>query len=713
MTAASDNTQELLEQLSTLLNREQPERTFDVGAKLHALGERAAALAAFEAETERAPESLAAWHALVALRLELNLPQAALQACNRALEIDPKNPDTLYNTAFVLQAIGDFGAALHCYDKVLEQNPAHYRTMRNRPHMLAHMGQRTEAFAAVDIAIANYPDDALLHYNKGDLRLGGSDGGIAIRSFETALALEPKLHQARYAMSIALALEGDLSAAYRERNAALQQQPGLETSYQSPLVHDIWMGSSDCRPERVAVTAIVAALHACNWSAYEKGTQFFSELVVGTEHSAPLTSVEFPYTLLLFPSAPEIRRQMARQVMATLEGSVRHHRLTRPRRSRDSSQPLTIAYFSADFKPHVMTWLLGSMYAKHDRKRFRVLAYSTSPAGASAEQAQVAAGVDVFYDLHHHPAEAIAQLMVRDGVDILVDLSGYTMDAKPAVLALRPAPIQVSYLGFLGTMGTKHIDYALLDRDSMLPAQREYWDESIVALPATSIYCERHVTEAETLGRHEYGLLEAGFVLCALHMPRKIDPLAFDVWLALLEEIPGSVLWLVQETAEQAQALRARAGDRGVDPSRLVFAPLLPRQEHLARYRLADVFLDTFVFNGHTTVIDALSMGVPVVSMPGETPCARGAASILRSHGLGELVASSREDYKRIVHRLRDDAEWRRNIRETVATDAGSRLFCPDQRVREIETAYEMMWARHQAGLPPADFDVPEWNPAA
>jgi predicted O-linked N-acetylglucosamine transferase (SPINDLY family) len=238
-------------------------------------------------------------------------------------------------------------------------------------------------------------------------------------------------------------------------------------------------------------------------------------------------------------------------------------------------------------------------------------------------------------------------------------------------------------------------------------SERPYWDEHIAYLPHSSIYCELPQAIPASQSRDEYGFPEQAIVLCALHMPRKIDPECFNAWLAILRANPQTILWLVEESAAQSSNLKAYAAERNVSAERLIFAPVVSLEQHLARYRCADIFLDTFVFNGHTTVIDALSMGVPVVTRCGESPCARGAASLVRAHGLPEMIADTTAAYVAIVQRYLDDAVWRDEIKSRAGHHASSDLFCPERRVREIEAAYEVMWAGYQAGLPPNDFDVP------
>jgi predicted O-linked N-acetylglucosamine transferase (SPINDLY family) len=340
-----------------------------------------------------------------------------------------------------------------------------------------------------------------------------------------------------------------------------------------------------------------------------------------------------------------------------------------------------------------------------------VHAYSVGPVEDCFERSRVQAGVDVFRELGRLPVAAAAQLIVNDGIDILIDLSGFTRHARPEILAMRPAPLQLSYLGFVATQGADYIDYTLLDRNCLLPAARVFWDEKIAYLPECSYHCERPHITLPMPAREDMGLPPSGLVLGALHHPRKLEPLTWQCWMSLLKALPDTCLWLLYETEEQRAQLQRNAAEYGVDATRLVFAEQVDAEQHLSRLRLADIFLDTFVYNGHTTTIDALGAGVPVVTLSGESVVARIAGSMLKAHGLPELVAESVAEYSALVHRLVKDDGWRVALTRHAREQEGSNLFCPQRRVREIETAYAMMWARHQSGLPPDDFDVPEFRP--
>lgn len=696
-----------LRQIQAELLTAGPDRLLALGAELHRAGMPNGALAAFEQLAVLVPERVQAWHALAALRLELQQPKAALAACERALALDPNNSDTLFNIAVVLAALADHGSALAYYERVLAQQPEHYGALRNRPLVLNHLGQTDLARLAAETASAAYPDDPWLHFNRGELLLEARTAGLAIAAFSRALELAPDFHRARYALSLALAANGQVRAAYAEQRRALGAEPVLQHTYRSPLVLDEGLDEGDTRPERVAMIAAFEILRSCDWRGYGQSVKLYAELVEGLHDNPPLAQHEMPYLALGLPISEALRRQGARQAANRILRKTEGLRIERP--VRQARTRLKLGYLSANFRPHPNAYLMGHLYARHDRQRFSVHAYSLGPIEDSPERASVMTEADCFRDLYHLPPDAAAQLIADDGIDILIDLSGFTRHACPEILALRPAPVQVSYTGFMGTQGAPYIDYALLDRATLTTCIRAYWDEKIAYLPHCSYHCE--LPEADTpLPRAAYGLPMAGTVLCALHHPRKLEPYSFRSWLRILDSLPGSVLWLLYETEEQISNLRREAKQHGLTPERLVFAPFVARKKHLARYRCADLFLDTFIYNGHTTTVDALSMGLPVVTLRGQSVVSRVSATMLEAQGMPELIADTEGEYQAIALRFVKDLAWRTEMQRRASDRVHSKLFQAEHRTREIETAYEMMWARHAAGLPPADFDVPDMD---
>ena len=707
-TIQEDDLQAQLVQLLALpLTPEQTVKLRQLAGRLHEAGYAEASLAALEAVIERGSmQDAALWQAVTGLRLQLQLPHLALAAAQQAVELEPGSVDVRYNLAFLLEQTGQPEAALAQYAQALQIDPAHYSCLRNLPLLLARVGRQQEARASAEHGLRAFPDDPWLHFNHGDLLIGMCAAEQAVTAFRRALAIAPQFHRARYALSIALAACGDVRQAQLERAAALESEPELLHDYTSPLSIDEGLRDGDTSPARVAVIAAFEELRVDNWNRYEPITALYTALVKGECGNSPLDQHEMPYCALALPVGEATRRQVARQAARRVQKCVAGMHLTYP--ARGTVPQIRIGYLSANFRPHPNAYLMGDLYRRHDRSRFKVHAYSLGPADESLERQRVVDGADVFRDLDTLPPQAAAQLIANDGIDILIDLSGYVRHARPGILALKPAPIQVSYLGFPGTQGAAWIDYTMLDRHAVLPEVREFWDENIVYLPHSSYHCELPHKLPYYPSRAELGLPESGLVLGALHHPRKIEPLTWACWMSLLKALPDASLWLMFEAQVQIDNLRRNAAAHGIPADRLVFAPQVSQPEHVSRLRQADLFLDTFVYNGHTTTIDALSAGVPVVTLSGEAVVARIAGSMLKAHGLPELVVESEDEYSRLVRRLAGDEEWRTALRKRAGNYANSDLFCPERKLAQIETAYEQMWARHCSGLPPADFDVAE-----
>jgi predicted O-linked N-acetylglucosamine transferase (SPINDLY family) len=309
---------------------------------------------------------------------------------------------------------------------------------------------------------------------------------------------------------------------------------------------------------------------------------------------------------------------------------------------------------------------------------------------------------DRFVDLAGLSHAGAAQAIHADAVDILVDLKGYTQHARTEIMALRPAPVQASYLGYPGTMGAGFIDYLIADRVVIAPGSEEAYSERIVFLPGSYQVNDRKRPLAQTPSRAACGLPEEAVVFCCFNQSYKILPETFATWMRLLRAVPRSVLWLLEANPWAVRNLRREARARGVDPARLIFAPRLPLDRHLARLPLADLVLDTRPYNAHTTASDALWTGVPVVTCPGDTFASRVAASLLVAAGLPELVAATLEDYEALAVRLARAPEERAALRRHLTESRCSMpLFDTPAFTRHLERAYEEMWRKHLAGTKP------------
>jgi predicted O-linked N-acetylglucosamine transferase (SPINDLY family) len=369
---------------------------------------------------------------------------------------------------------------------------------------------------------------------------------------------------------------------------------------------------------------------------------------------------------------------------------------------------LAIGYISADFHTHATAYLIAELLEKHDRGQFDVFGYSYGPDDNSPMRGRLVGAVDRFADLEHASlAESVARI-AADEIDVLVDLKGLTRGARTQILASRPAPIQVNYLGYPCTMAAPYMDYILVD-DFVVPAdQQPFFTEKLVHLPGCyqANDSQREIAP-RTPSRAECGLPATGFVFCSFNNSYKITPDMFDVWMNLLKAVPGSVLWLLEGNRFVPVNLRAEARARGVSGERLVFAPKVTVPDHLARHRLADLLLDCFPVNAHTTASDALWAGCPVLTIAGETFVSRVAGSLLRAIGLPELITTTLEDYQAMALRLARDADLLAAVRGRLeASRLKCGLFDGAQFARNLEQAYVTMWQIHAAGEKPRPFAV-------
>ncbi len=368
-----------------------------------------------------------------------------------------------------------------------------------------------------------------------------------------------------------------------------------------------------------------------------------------------------------------------------------------------------IAYLSGDFRVHPIAYLVAELFELHDRSCFEVIGVSYGSDDRSSQRARLMKAFDHFLDISSLSDSGAAQLLRDAEIDIAIDLSGITRDCRPEMLALRPAPIQVNYLGYPGTMGVDFIDYVIADNVVLPLEQSAFYTEKIAHLPDCFMVNDRKREIAATTPTQEAARLpDNGFVFCSFNNNFKITSDIFDIWMRLLREIEGSVLWLLQSNDAARRNLSAAAVGWGRPPTRLVFADRLPlHEDHLARHRLADLFLDTLPYNAHTTASDALWVGLPVITCLGEAFPGRVAASLLRAVGLPELVTQTPREYEALARRLAQTPLELLSIRSKLSENrATCALFDTERFARNIEAAYLHMWRRHQEGLEPASFNV-------
>jgi len=450
---------------------------------------------------------------------------------------------------------------------------------------------------------------------------------------------------------------------------------------------------------------LYSRLNACDWDGLERERGDISARLKAGER------VVTPIQHAAFSSSLEDQLQAARIWAADKYPAAE----TLWREEAYRNDRIRVAYLSADFHSHATAALMAGVFEHHDRERFQTVAMSFGPDDGSDMRARLVAAFDSFVDVRDKSDGEVAALLRQRKVDIAVDLKGYTQDARPGILAHRAAPLQVGYLGFPGTMGVDYIDYIIADR-TVIPAGHEpFYSEKIAYLPDTyqANDAKRRISQS-ALARRDLGLPEEAFVFCCFNNNFKIMPAIFAIWMELLAAVEGSVLWLLQDNAAAARNLQREAAARGIAPERLIFAQRTNLDAHLARHRLADLFLDTLPYNAHTSASDALWAGLPVVTCLGETFAGRVAASLSRAVGLPELVTESLGDYEALALRLARDPAMLSALKAKLAHNRATHpLFDTARFTRNLEAAYIVMLERHRQTLPPAHFALSDLAPSA
>jgi predicted O-linked N-acetylglucosamine transferase (SPINDLY family) len=725
---------------------------FNLALQHHQAGRLSEAEALYQQVLQASPNHPDALHNLGIIACQMGRYDVAVDYISQAIKAQPLRADFYNNLGETYRRRGQFDRALSNYRLALELSPGHEQALANIGDVLQQQGKLDEAVAQYREALAIKPDDAEAHLKLGDAlqkqgKLEESVGyyrralklaptnvdafnnlGVALWAqgkqkeavgyFQQALALKPDFAGAHNNLGNALKARGELGEAREHYQQALASNPEFAEAYynlgivleeQGRLEEAVaqYRQALTLKPDYVeAENQLMWSLHCfCEWKQLGGIIEHQQQLL----HTARSPFIK-PFSLLCIPGTPAEQLSCARNHAA--------HYLAPIARLRDglgfqftrAGKPrLRVGYLSADFHQHATAYLIAELFELHDRAQFEIVTYSYGPNDGGLMRKRIADACDRFVEIAEAPFVEAARRIYEDKIDILIDLKGYTRGARTEILALRPAPIQVSYLGYPGTMGAECIDYIITDRFVTPPGHEPFFSEKLVYLPDCYQVNDRKREIAKlTPSRKECGLPEKGVVFCSFNNTYKITPAVFDIWMRVLQRVPGSVLWLLEANTGVAANLRREAKARGVEPERLVFAPKQPLAQHLARHRNADLFLDTWPYNAHTTASDALWAGLPVLTCAGETFASRVAGSLLTAMELPELITHSLEEYEAAAVRLARAPSELAGLKKRLAKSRlTTPLFDSERFTRHLERAYRMMWEQYLKGEGPKRIEVP------
>lgn len=677
---------------------------------LHAQGEHADMARRTEALIAAFPQLPALHGVLGAAYLGLKDGARAATALRKTMAAFPGDPAHICNLGIALRQQGMMAQAEEAYRRAIALSPNHAQAHHNLANLLADQGRSDDAEAAYRHALTHQPDYAEALHGLGDLYRARRDHQRAVEHYEALLRLRPDHYDGWTSMACILLERWDKDAAIAAftRAAAIRPDKGqahinmanaLALAGRLDEAHAAFSRAQALRPDdhHVAAQCLYLEAHIGDWRRRDA----FVALPVEPGAHDPIP----PFIALPFDDDPARQlarsRVMARHIMAGQQS-------TYAAPARQPGGRIRIAYVSADFHDHATMYLLSGLLREHDRERFEVRAYSLGADDGSGQRQAMMADVDAFIDLSSMNDERALALMRADAIDIAVDLKGHTQDGRLSLFAQRVAPVQIGYLGYPGSVGADFLDYIIADPVVVPPGAESGYAERIIRLPG-SYQCNdnRRVIGACPTDRTALGLPESGFVFCSFNQNWKIGPQEFDIWMRLLTQVEDSVLWLIRSNPWAQERLIQAAQDRGVDPARLILAGKLPHADHLARHVHADLFLDSFIVNAHTTASDALWAGLPVLTIAGRQFAARVGASLMTAIGLPDMIASSPQDYEAKALELAQSPEKMAAVKTRLAAQRlTTPLFDTAGHTRHIEAAYRAAHERAMRGLRPDHIDI-------
>jgi len=693
------------------------------------------------------PRHLAGNNEKASALAELGRYDEALSYIENALKINPNYAEALLNKGNVLGKLKRFDDSMLAFKQALKLNPNMPDLQLGIGNIFRELKRYDEAFAAYDKALALKADLAEAWLGRGNVFTDLKRHDEALVAYDKALALKSDLEGAwfgrgnvfldlkRYdeacaAYDKALALKSDLEGAWLGRGNVFFDLKRYDEAFAAydkalalkPDLAEAWLGRGNVfshlkrydeafvaydkafaiKPDLVGVEGarLRSKMDSCNWDNFASDCNH----LIGSVKSNKTNTL--PFVLLEINSSVEdqfncaelwVQKNYPPAIKPFWAGELYKH------------DKIRIGYVSADFRQHPVAYLMAGVFECHNKSRFDVVAISIGPKDNSELRQRLERSFDKFIDASALSVDEIATKIKNAEIDILIDLNGFTQNARTEVFARRPAPIQVNYLGYLGTMGAEYIDYIVADRTVIPETQKHLYMEKIIYLPNSfqPTDRQRHISD-KIFMRADCGLPQEGFVFCNFNAHYKITPDVFDIWMRILMRVNGSVLWLVAGNPTTESNLKKEALVRGVNAERLIFAPPVPLPEHQARLRLADLFLDTLPYNAGATASDTLWAGIPLLTCIGDTFVGRMAASVLEAISLPELITTTPEAYERMAVDLATHPEKLAAIRHKLAENRlTTPLFNTRLFTKHIEAAYIAMHERHQAGLAPDHIVIP------
>jgi len=696
-------------------NPDNSECWFLLGATYHRQNDLSAARSAFRRACEIDAQHLQARLALAAACVALGDAAAASEVCCEVVKLAPDNPESWFSLGVAHEAGLAPEGALEAYDRALRLAPEHAGALNNRRAVLLLRGRFDEAIAQCRTGVARRPFSTEAQFTLGETLTLAHRFEEAAQVLGRAASLSTGNARVALHYGFALAQIERFPQAQVQLDAAARVDPALVRAYRRSIF-GVDNGAETTAPLRLDAHVLFLLRHfeqieRCDWSERRGYIDRFAQMLEEPPN-IPLGERALGFHAMAIALLPKLQLKLARQIAEGIQAALPNAGPITgfPAQGKRSSARIRIGYLSADFRTHPVALLLGKALSWHDRSRFEVVAYSVGEDDFSASRQSIVDGCDEFVDLTEMDDETAAHKIAADAIDVLIDLMGYTKGSRPGILARRPAPLQLSWLGYFATTGAPWIDYVLADAVSLPGDLASYFSEAAIRLPQGVMPCSyAGIQLSERPSRSSLGLPDDCIVLGALHANHKIDPDTYAVWMRLLAANQNAVLWLLDSGERARSALCAEALHHGVAAERLIFASRMDHQNHLERLQVIDLALDCPQYNGGATTADALVAGVPVLTCAGSTMMQRVAASLLHAAGQNDLVTTDLEHYEQRANELLSIPGRLAFARKRLVDARTSTFFFrPEEWWCHLEKGILGAWDRKCAGLSPADIEVGE-----
>ena len=665
-----------------------------------------------EAMAQSFPKSFFVWNLLAAAQASLGETEKALEGFRKTIELNPNYADGHSNLGAMLVRQGKLAEAAASFKRTLQIKPDYAEAYNNLGNILKGQGKLDEALESYKRALEIKPNYPVAYNNLGNALKDQGKLDEAVASCKRALEIKPDFAEAYINLGNALKEQGKLDEAVASYKQALEIKPDYPVAYnnlgtvltkQGKLDEAVasYKRALEIKPDYAVAEAQMRhqQQHMCDFTLYT-GLKEVAQRLDTSDEAIP------PFIQLSWQDNAAAQLHRSQRFAKTNYPTASPAPIAKPPTVRP--ERLRVGYFSADFHNFPGMYLMARMLEIHNRNAFEIFAYSYGPQKNDEMRRRIRDGVDHFVDIAGQTDQSIQSQAKSDKIDIAIHRNGYTTSSRTEIFVNRLAPIQISYLGYPGSLGAEFIDYIVADPIVVPAEQRQFYSERIIYLPDTYQPTDntRQIASINTK-RAEFGLPEKGVVFCCFNNSFKISPHEFDIWMRLLSKVGGSVLWLLDGNEWAAKNLRLEAENRGINPDRLVFAKRLPQVEHLARHKHIDLFLDTFNYNAHTTASDALWAGLPVVTKAGEQFSARVAASVLDAVGLPELITASEDEYEQLAFELATKPRKLKTLKRKLAKNIASQpLFDTERYTRNFEAGLQKAYNLYFEGKRPEDIWV-------